>query len=100
MRTLGLNLCIGLFYCVGSMAVPWVALVAREWRHFLLYISAPMLLVPSYYWLLPESACWLIQRGRLQEAVCCFQRIASLNGKGELPSAAVDNFKVTICSAL
>jgi hypothetical protein len=95
MRTLGLNMCIGLFYCVGSIAVPWVALVAREWRHFLLYLSAPMLLVPCYYWLLPESARWLIHRGRVQEAVVCFQRISAFNGKGELPSAAVEAFKVT-----
>jgi hypothetical protein len=100
MRTLGLNMCIGLFYCVGSIAVPWVALVAQEWRHFLLYLSAPMLLVPCYYWLLPESARWLIQRGRVQEAVSCFQRISAFNGKGKLPSAAVDTFKVTLYAAL
>jgi hypothetical protein len=100
MRTLGLNMCIGLFYCVGSIAVPWVALVAREWRHFLWYLSAPMLLVPSYYWLLPESARWLVHRGRIQEAVSCFQRISAFNGKGELPSAAVDAFKVTLPAVL
>jgi hypothetical protein len=100
MRTLGLHICIGLFYCVGSIAVPWVALVAREWRSFLLYLSAPMLLVPCYYRLLPESASWLIQSGRVQEAVSCFQRISAFNGKGELPSAAVDAFKVTLSAAL
>jgi hypothetical protein len=100
MRTLGLNMCIGLFYCAGSIAVPWVALAAREWRHFLLYLSAPMLLVPCYYWLVPESARWLIHRGRVQDAVSCFQRISAFNGKGELPSAAVDAFKVTLSAAL
>ncbi|XP_069696013.1 organic cation transporter protein-like isoform X2 [Periplaneta americana] len=95
MRTLGLNLCIGVFYCVGCVAVPWVALVSSEWRRFLWFVSAPLLLVPGYYWLLPESARWLINKGRIAEAVGCFQRIAAFNGRGEIPSSAIDNFKAT-----
>jgi len=95
MRTVGLNACIGLFYWLGCMVLPWVALLSGEWRHFLLYVSAPILLVIPYYWLLPESARWLIDKGRVNEAVRCFKRIAAFNGRGQLPSAAVDVFTVS-----
>ena len=95
MRTVGLNVCIGLFYWLGSMVLPWVALQSGEWRHFLLYVSAPFLLVIPYYWLLPESARWLIDKGRVNEAVRCFKRIAAFNGRGQLPSSAVDVFTVS-----
>jgi hypothetical protein len=94
MRTLGLNVC-GVFYCLASAALPWLALLSGEWRHFLLYVSAPMLLVISYYWLLPESARWLIDQGRASEAARCFQRIAAYNGRGQIPSAAMDMFVVS-----
>jgi hypothetical protein len=94
MRTVGLNVCIGLFYWLGCMVLPWVALLSGEWRHFLLYVSAPILLVIPYYWLLPESARWLIDKGRVTEAVRCFKRIAAFNGRGQLPTAAVDLFTV------
>lgn len=94
MRTLGLNLCIGIFYCLGCVVLPWVALLSCEWRHFLLYLSAPILVVVSYYWLLPESARWLVDKGRVTEAVRCFERIAAFNGRGQIPSTAVDMFRV------
>ena len=97
MRTVGLNACIGLFYCLGCMVLPWVALLSGEWRHFLLHVSAPILIVIPYYWLLPESARWLIDKGRVTEAVRCFKRIAAFNGRGQLPSTAVDMFTVSWC---
>ena len=94
MRTFGLNLCIGIFYCLGCVVVPWIALVTGHWRTFLWGISAPMIVVPGFYFILPESARWLINKGRLQEAVICFNRIAAVNGRPHLPQSAVDKFKV------
>lgn len=81
MRTLGLNLCIGVFYCLSCMAVPWVAIILGNWRMFLIFISVPHLLVLGFYFLVPESAQWLISKGRTEEAIQCFRRIARVNGK-------------------
>lgn len=81
MRTLGLNLCIGLFYCLSCMAVPWVAVLLGNWRMFLIFISVPHLLVLGFYCLVPESAQWLISKGRTEEAIQCFRRIARINKK-------------------
>ncbi|CAG2066990.1 unnamed protein product [Timema podura] len=93
MRTLGLNLCIGVFYSLGCVVVPWVAVLTMNWRHFLLVVSTPLVVVPAYYLLVPESARWLINKGRTDEAVTCFLRIAKFNGRN-IPSSVIDTFKV------
>nr|CAD7444919.1 unnamed protein product [Timema bartmani] len=93
MRTLGLNLCIGVFYSLGCVVVPWVAVLTMNWRHFLLVVSTPLVVVPAYYLLVPESARWLINKGRTDEAVTCFLRIAKFNGRN-IPSSVIDTFKI------
>ncbi|KAF5288061.1 hypothetical protein FQR65_LT12111 [Abscondita terminalis] len=81
MRTFGLNLCIGVFYCISCMAVPWVAVLFGDWKWFLLIISLPHLSILVFYVLVPESAQWLISKGKTEKAIICFQRIAQINGK-------------------
>ncbi|PSN44621.1 hypothetical protein C0J52_10017 [Blattella germanica] len=96
MRTFGLNLCIGVFYCIGCVVSPWLALFSGDWRYFLFGISAPMLLVPALAFLLPESAGWLINKGRIEDAVLRFNRIAKINGKEPLTQSAIDRFRFLI----
>lgn len=79
-RTLGLNLCIGVFYCISSMLVPWTAVLLGSWQYFLLFLSVPMLTVLSFYYIVPESAQWLLSKGKLDEAISCFKRIAEVRG--------------------
>ncbi|KAJ8951423.1 hypothetical protein NQ318_006852 [Aromia moschata] len=81
LRTFGLNLCIGIFYCLSCMAVPWVAVLLGNWRLFLVFISIPHLFVLGFFCLVPESAQWLISKGRTDEAIECFTRIAKINRK-------------------
>ncbi|KAJ8923756.1 hypothetical protein NQ315_010337 [Exocentrus adspersus] len=47
----------------------------------LLYGSAlvPHLSVLGFYFLVPESAQWLISKGRTEDAIQCFRRIAKIN---------------------
>lgn len=80
-RTIGLNLCIGIFYCIACTAVPWIAVAASTWRSFLIIVSVPHVLVLTFYYLVPESAQWLLSKGRTDDAVVCFKRIAKINGK-------------------
>lgn len=49
MRTIGLNLCIGVFYCIGCVSVPLVAMALGTWRRFLLATSLPTTVVIGYY---------------------------------------------------
>lgn len=48
---------------------------------FLIIVSVPHVLVLTFYCLVPESAQWLLSKGRTDEAVRCFKRIAKINGK-------------------
>lgn len=81
MRTIGLNLCIGVFYCIGSMVSPWLAVWLGNWKLYLLATIIPALIVPLFYFLIPESAEWLISQNRLNEALACYRRIAKTNRK-------------------
>lgn len=92
MRTLGLNLCIGVFYCVGSMVSPWIAVWLGSWKLYLLATIIPALVVPLFYFVVPESAEWLISQNKTNEALICYQRIAKINRR-TLDESFVKDFK-------
>src|SRR5690349_6632303 len=75
MRTIGLNLCIGIFYCLGSVVSPWIAVWLGSWKLYLIATIAPGLFVPLFYLIIPESAQWLIAKNKLDKALICYQRI-------------------------
>nr|CAD7576903.1 unnamed protein product [Timema californicum] len=91
-RTLGLNMSNGVFSTVATVALPWIATGSGDWRSFLLIISLPLVVVPLYYLVVPESASWLISKGRTDEAVTCFEKVAAFNGR-KLPPDIVKEFK-------
>lgn len=92
MRTIGLNLCIGVFYCLGSVISPWLAVWLGSWKLYLIATILPALLVPTFYFIIPESAQWLISRNQLDKALVCYQKIAKFNQK-ELDENFILDFK-------
>ncbi|KAG4070913.1 hypothetical protein HA402_011139 [Bradysia odoriphaga] len=95
MRTFGLNLCIGIFYCIGSMISPWIAVAVGDWKTFLLVTSLPVIVVPLMYFLVEESALWLISMNDIDAAVNCFVRVAKFN-QNTLSESDIDDFRKTI----
>ncbi|ERL86156.1 hypothetical protein D910_03569 [Dendroctonus ponderosae] len=87
MITFGLNICIGVFYSISCMSVPWVAVWVGNWKTLLIIVSGAHLTVLLFYLIVPESAQWLISKGRTEEAIVCFQRIARINGRTIKPKA-------------
>ncbi|KNC25680.1 Organic cation transporter-like protein [Lucilia cuprina] len=81
LRTVGLSICIGFFYCLGSMAAPWIAVLMQSWRGFLIATSIPLITVPLFYFVVPESVQWLISKQKYDKAVECLKRVAKINGK-------------------
>lgn len=92
MRTFGLNLCIGIFYCAGSMLTPWIAVLLGHWKSYLIYTSLPIATVPLFYFVLPESAQWLISKNDIEGAIVCFRRVARFNGK-ILDNETIERFR-------
>lgn len=79
-RTFGLNLCIGVFYCIGSVVTPWIAVWLGNWKTYLLVTSIPILVVPAFYFIMPESIHWLIAKRKPERALPIFYRVAKFNG--------------------
>ena len=53
----------------------------------------PGLLFLSYYFLLPESVRWLVQRGRHREAREVVARVARGNGRGVLGEEELQQYR-------
>lgn len=92
MRTFGLNMCIGLFYCIGSMITPWIAVAVGSWKMFLIVTSVPIVVVPFFYFCVQESALWLISKNDIDGAINCFQRVAKFNRR-TLSAETIDQFR-------
>lgn len=92
MRTMGLNLCIGIFYCLGSMVTPWIAVYLGSWKSYLIYTSLPIAIVPFFYFILPESAQWLISKNDIEGAIVCYCRVARFNGR-TLDNDTIESFR-------
>ncbi|XP_023177964.2 organic cation transporter protein-like [Drosophila hydei] len=78
-RTLGLNIVLAVFYCVGLVISPWVAIWVGTWRNYLWAASLPALGVLCYPCLLFESAEWLLTKRQFEKAAECLRRIAKFN---------------------
>ncbi|KAH8406669.1 hypothetical protein KR222_002332, partial [Zaprionus bogoriensis] len=90
-RTLGLNIVLALFYCVGLMISPWLAIWVGSWRHYLWAASLPALGVLCYPCLLFESAEWLLTKRQFERAAECLRRIAKFN-KRQVEDKVFDEF--------
>ncbi|XP_027442873.1 solute carrier family 22 member 13 [Zalophus californianus] len=66
-------------FSMGQMALAGLAYGIRNWRLFQIAGTAPILLLFFYFWALPESARWLLTRGRVEEAKQVIQKAASVN---------------------
>ncbi|XP_018495839.1 organic cation transporter protein [Galendromus occidentalis] len=66
-------------YSFGMMVIAYVAHFIRDWQNLQMAFSLPMVLLISYYWMVPESPRWLISQGRLEEAEAIVQKMARIN---------------------
>ncbi|XP_036122191.1 solute carrier family 22 member 13 [Molossus molossus] len=72
-------------FSLGQMALAGLAYGVRNWRLFQIGGTAPVLLLFFYVWALPESARWLLARGRTEEARQVIQKAASANRRNLSP---------------
>ncbi|KNC25677.1 Organic cation transporter protein [Lucilia cuprina] len=81
MRTFGLNLAVGIFYTIGLVFTPWLAVLAGHWQYYLACTSIPILFIALYYFIVQESAQWLVTRNDIDGAIQRLKRVAKFNGR-------------------
>ncbi|XP_034487930.1 organic cation transporter 1-like [Drosophila innubila] len=79
MRNYGLSLSMGVFYCLGMICSSLLAVWMGHWQKFLACSSMPLLLVILFYFLVQESAQWLVTRNDIDGAVTRLKRVAKIN---------------------
>lgn len=70
---------MGIFYSLGLIGAAWLAVLVGNWRLFLACSSLPLLLVTLFYFLVQESAQWLVTRNDIDGAVDRLRRVAKIN---------------------
>ncbi|KAG8182445.1 hypothetical protein JTE90_012459 [Oedothorax gibbosus] len=66
-------------YILFSAICPWIAYGLRDWRMLCVITSVPLAIVPILGKFIPESASWLLTRGRHKEAIKLLQTLARVN---------------------
>ncbi|CAD5218745.1 unnamed protein product [Bursaphelenchus okinawaensis] len=69
----------GIFFALGQMFLGIMAYYLRDYQHLQLAISAPAIVFISYWWLIPESARWLVSQKRFEDADKVIRKAARWN---------------------
>ncbi|KAF7993231.1 hypothetical protein HCN44_006291 [Aphidius gifuensis] len=77
------GVCVQLFWTIGYVGVAGLAALFPDWRNLQYAITLPSIFFLLYWWLIPESARWLITKGRDEEAKDILQS-ASIENEREL----------------
>ncbi|XP_059153490.1 organic cation transporter protein-like [Physella acuta] len=71
---------VEIFWAAGVMILGGIAYFIRDWNYLQMAVSFPILLLFSYWWLIPESPRWLIARGQTEKAGAIIRHAARVNG--------------------
>ncbi|XP_067675913.1 organic cation transporter protein-like [Haliotis asinina] len=75
---------VPIFFALGMTILSGVAFFIRDWHTLELVMAVPVGIFLAYWWLIPESPRWLLNKFRYQEAEVIIRRTANVN-KVELP---------------
>lgn len=87
-----------IFWSAGIMLLALFAFLLKNWRYLELAISIPCLAFLPIYWLVPESAVWLVSAGKLRSAELVLERAARVNGRSSAlpPHCLVNEAECTV----
>ena len=94
-RTIIGNLSLAIAMSVGGVYQPWVLHAVHDWKiyHHILFGQTIIIFIAP--WFIKESSRWLIQKGRIDEAMEILKGIAKENGQNVSPMV-YDSFKVSL----
>ncbi|KAM6282599.1 solute carrier family 22 member 13-like [Porphyrio hochstetteri] len=80
------------YFATGQMVLAGLSYGIRNWRLLEIAGSAPIFAFFLFSWVLPESARWLVTKGRIEEAKAALQKAASIN-KRTIPPELLEQLK-------
>ena len=92
-RTMVANVPLAVFLTLGAVTLPWIATTIGNWRWYSIVTSAPLALIILAWWIVPESARWMVLRGKVDETIKTLKHCAAVNGK-TVPDAVYEEFRV------
>ena len=93
-RTMVANVPLAVFLTLGAVTLPWIACTIGNWRTYSIVTSAPLALIVIAWWIVPESARWMVLRGKIEETIKTLKHCARVNHR-TVNDAVYDEFKVT-----
>ncbi|XP_045784990.1 carcinine transporter-like [Maniola jurtina] len=93
-RSIMSNLPFALFFSLGAVALPWIALACGHWKTISIVTSVPMAITLLAPFVMPESPRWLLSKNRIDDAVRKVLTIAKINKK-QIPSKLIEQFKTS-----
>lgn len=78
------------FFTTGYILTAFFAYFVKDWQMLQIAISLPGLLFLCYWWFIPESARWLLTKGRGEEAKQLLLKAAEEN-KVKIPDDVLDD---------
>ncbi|XP_046636167.1 solute carrier family 22 member 5-like [Daphnia pulicaria] len=85
-RTIVGNIPLAVFLTLGAGSLPWIAYALADWRLFSIVTSAPIGAIVVAWWLVPESARWLVLKGKTDKTMETLRKCARINNKTVDPS--------------
>uniref|UniRef100_A0A8C3B5K2 S22AD protein n=1 Tax=Cairina moschata TaxID=8855 RepID=A0A8C3B5K2_CAIMO len=79
-------------FAAGQMILAGLSYGIRNWRLLEIAGSAPIFALFFFTWVLPESARWLVTKGKIEEAKKVLQKAASIN-KRTIPPDLLEQLK-------
>ena len=92
-RTMVGNVPLAVFLTLGASTLPWIAYGLADWRLFSIITSAPIVVMAAAWWIVPESARWLVLKGKADRTMATLRRCAKINGK-VVDQTLYDEFQV------
>jgi len=80
-RTMVANVPLAVFLTFGAVTLPWIACAIGNWRTYSIVTSAPLALIVIAWWIVPESARWMVLRGKIEETIETLKHCAKVNGR-------------------
>jgi len=85
---------IELFFVAGELLLALAAWWLRDWRNIQLIAVLPGVVFLSYFFLIPKSVRWLVQKGRYKEAEAAIVKFAKGNSQDMIPQGELQLYRV------